>query len=83
MVKYKPNLSEDINEDILEFTAGEGDGDVPYQLRKENIESDLNEVKRLLVYMVQEIAVLINNVTTEIEDLRDGLTKENKLFRIA
>jgi hypothetical protein len=74
MAKYMHNLSEEINEDLLELTAGEGDGDVPHQLRKENVESDLNEVKRLLVYLVQEITVLRNNVTTVIVDLRDSLT---------
>jgi cell division protein FtsB len=90
MANYKHNLSEEINE-VLEFMAGEGDGDVPYQLRKEKVESELNEVKRLLVYIVQEITVLRYNIIkgntdhrdklTDNKDLRDSLTKENEALR--
>jgi hypothetical protein len=58
MAKCQTELSEEINEEIVEFTAGEGDRDVQYQLLNESTEFDLNEVKRVLVYVMREIAVL-------------------------
>jgi hypothetical protein len=78
MAKYQTKLSEEINEDILEFMAGKGDGDTPYQLQNESTESELNEVKRVLVYVMREIAVLSDSVRKEhatnlkeFKDLRD------------
>jgi hypothetical protein len=53
MAKYQTKLSEEINEEILKFTAGEGDGEAPYQLLNANTESELNEVKGILVYIMR------------------------------
>jgi polyhydroxyalkanoate synthesis regulator phasin len=55
MANYQTKLTEELNEQLLDFTESEDGGKTPYQMRNENNDFELNEVKRVIVHLIREI----------------------------
>jgi hypothetical protein len=82
MATYTNNcIKGKLNEEVLVFTAGERDRNVPYHLKersKGNFKADLNEIKKLLVYMIKETTATSERLTKENNSLLASVINEEK-----
>jgi uncharacterized coiled-coil DUF342 family protein len=71
MANHQTKLADEINEQIPGFTAGKENETTPYQIRNENNDFELNEVKRLIVHLIREIREERAASRKETKDLQD------------